>query len=178
MSAAPVIVTERLELWRPAADDFLALYAIVSDERTSRFLGSQSSIADHYMRFGRNAGSWFLYGYGSFIVRLRGQFDPVGNCGVFHSWRGLGDDFDDVPEAGWILRHDLVGKGFAREAMEAALAWFEREHGSRRIVAMIAPENAASIGLATRLAFAPMRDAVLADGEAVRLFERLPAGEA
>lgn len=174
MSNAPVLVTERLELWHPAAEDFPAIYAIVTAGETGRFLGRQASQADHFMRFGRNAGSWFLYGYGSFMVRLRGSSEAVGNCGVFHSWRGLGDDFDDVPEAGWILRHDLVGQGLAREAMEAALAWFEREQGPRRIVCMIGLGNDPSMRLAARLGFTPMREAELPDGDTVRLFERLP----
>ena len=98
----------------------------------------------------------------------------IGNVGVFHSLRGLGEDFDDMPEAGWVLRADKVGQGLAREAMTAALAWFEREHGRQRIVCMISPGNAPSIGLAERLGFVRMREARLPDGEAVRLFERLP----
>ena len=60
--------------------------------------------------------------------------------------------------------------------MTAALAWFEREHGAQRIVCMIAPGNASSIRLAGRLGFAPLREATLPDGTAVRLFERVPAG--
>src|SRR5690606_24807737 len=117
-------------------------------------------------------GSWLLHGYGSFILRLRGEQAQIGNCGVFHSFRGLGEDFDDQPEAGWILAAEHAGKGYAAEAMRAALAWFEREHGRRRIVAMIAEGNEASMALAGKLGFAPMRDAVLPDREAVRLFER------
>jgi RimJ/RimL family protein N-acetyltransferase len=59
--------------------------------------------------------------------------------------------------------------------MTAALAWFEREHGRRRIVCMIAPGNAPSIGLAGRLGFTPMRETELPDGDTVALFERVPA---
>ena len=75
------------------------------------------------------------------MLRERGSGELVGNAGVFHSYRGLGEDFDDSPEAGWILRADRVGQGLAHEAMTAALAWFEREHGRRRIVCMITPET-------------------------------------
>jgi len=174
VSEAPVIVTERLELRLPTAADLLPMRAIVTHEQTRRFLGRFSEPADHFQRFTRNAGSWLLYGYGAFMVRLRGSEELIGNCGIFHSWRGLGEDFDDAPEAGWILAHDRVGKGLGREAMAAALEWFEREHGPRRIVCMISPGNDASVGLAERLGFAPMREAALPDGEAVNLFERLP----
>ena len=174
MSQDPAIVTERLELWLPAKEDIAQMAAIVAHPETGRFLGRGSTFADHFTRFQRNCGSWFLHGYGSFMVRLRGREEVIGNAGVFHSYRGLGEDFDDSPEAGWILAHDQVGKGIGREAMSAALAWFEREHGPQRIVCMTAPENAASIGLAQKLGFTPMREATLPDGETVSLFERLP----
>jgi RimJ/RimL family protein N-acetyltransferase len=148
-----------------------AMFAIVSDPRTGRFLGSASK-TEHFVRFSRNAGSWLLYGYGSFIVRARGKAEVIGNCGIFHSWRGLGEDFDNFPEAGWILRHDCTGHGLAAEAMDVALAWFAEEHGPQRIVCMIATDNVGSLRLADRLGFAPLRNAQLPDGDEVRLLAR------
>jgi RimJ/RimL family protein N-acetyltransferase len=174
VSEAPLLVTERLELWRPAQADIAPMHAIVTEPATQRFLAPTHTRAAHFERFCRNAGSWLLFGYGSFMLRERGSRDLVGNAGVFHSFRGLGEDFDDSPEAGWILRADRVGQGLAHEAMSAALAWFAREHGERRVVCMISPANAPSIALAGRLGFTAMRQAELPDGEAVRLFERLP----
>jgi RimJ/RimL family protein N-acetyltransferase len=169
----PTLATERLELRPPTAADFPLTLEIVSHPETARFLGPQTNTPDHFVRFCRGAGSWLLYGYGMFIVRLRGSEDVIGNCGVFHSWRGLGEDFDDAPEAGWILRHDQVGRGLGREAMSAALGWFDRAHGSRRVVCMVSAGNEPSVRLAAKLGFAPMRDTVLPDGDTVRLFERL-----
>ena len=174
LSPAPHLLTERLDLRLPVAADLAPMGAIVVHEETARFLGSRSDAADHFMRFSRNAGSWLLYGYGLFMIRLRGSDEVVGNCGVFHSWRGLGEDFDDAPEGGWILRHDQVGRGLGHEAMTAALAWFDRARGPRRVVCLTAPENGASVRLAGKLGFAPLRETVLPDGDTVRLFERLP----
>lgn len=170
--AAPFLVTERLELWRPSIADEPQMFAVIQEPETHRFLGPMSSRADHFIRFQRGAGSWFLHGYGSFMVRLKGQPDVIGNCGIFHSYRGLGVDFDNKPEGGWILGSAHVGKGIAREAMEAALAWFDREHGPREVVCMIEPGNAPSFVLAERLGFAPTRLATLPDGVAVQLFSR------
>jgi RimJ/RimL family protein N-acetyltransferase len=175
----PVICTERLELHHPVAADLQAMYAIVSDPLTHRYLGAATDVEGHFNRFLRNAGSWWLYGYGGFMLRLRGQTELIGNCGIFHSFRGLGEDFDNCPEAGWIIAKERAGQGLAKEAMVAALAWFERAHGARRMVCMISPENAPSVRLAAKLGFAAMRDAVLPDGDTVSLFERLPGlGEA
>lgn len=177
--SAPLVVTERLELSPPVREDRAAMLAIVSHSATGRFLGAGvADQAEQFQRFARNAGSWFLYGYGSFTIRRRGSSQVIGTCGMFHSWRGLGEDFDDRPEAGWIMRHDHVGRGFAREAMDATLAWFERTHGPRRIGCMVAPENIRSIRLAGQLGFVPLRDATLPDGGSVRLFSRPPGGVA
>lgn len=168
----PLLETERLELWLPRADDLKATYAIVTEAGTSRYLGAVSALHEHSFRFMRGAGSWFLYGYGPLMLRLRGRPEVIGNCGVFHTFRGLGEDFDDHPEAGWIIGAEHVGQGFGREVMDAVLAWFDAAHGPRRIVCMIAPENAPSLALAQRMGFAPFRNAALPDGEIVTLLER------
>ena len=168
----PLLVTDRLELWVPVADDFPQLAAMVAHPETNRFLGGPETHAEVFARFCRNAGSWQLYSYGSFMVRLRGGDGRiVGNCGVFHSWRGLGEDFDDRAEAGWIMAAGEVGKGLAEEAMRAALGWFDEAFGEAT-VCMIAHGNARSIRLAGKLGYTPTRDAVLPTGEDVHLFRR------
>ena len=170
---APFLTTERLELWRPTMADEPAMFNIISNPATHRYLGPMSTRADHFTRFQRGGGSWFLHGYGSFMVRLKGSAEVIGNCGVFHSYRGLGEDFDDKPEARWILAESAVGKGIAREAMDAALAWFDRTYGPREVVCMVEPGNARSFALAYKLGFHEVRRAVLPDGAEVELLARL-----
>lgn len=173
MTAGPILTTDRLELRPPTAADLHPMFAIIAQSETHRFLGPAPTMPDHVMRFTRNAGSWMLYGYGIFMVRLRGgDVALLGNCGVFHSWRGLGEDFDDQAEAGWILSADAVGQGYAEEAMRAIYAWFDAAHPGRRTVCMIDPANAPSIRLSEKLGFTPMRNAEF-NGEPIRLFERL-----
>lgn len=168
----PFLTTERLELWQPTLGDEPEMFAIVQNPETHRFLGPMLNRADHFTRFQRGAGSWFLHGYGSFMVRLKGEPAVIGNCGVFHSYRGLGPDFDDRPEAGWILAQSAVGQGIGHEAMTAALDWFDRTHGPREVVCMIEPGNAPSFALADKLGFKRTRDAQLPDGAAVALLAR------
>ncbi len=154
-----VIQTARLDLFRPQRGDLEGLFMMVAHPETRRFLGpTEASMADSFARLQRNAGGWSLYGYGTFIVRLKGQQGILGSCGVFHSYRGFGtgsDDkgMDDVPEAGWIINADHWGKGYAREAMEAALAWFDAEHGPRRVTCMIEEGHTVSQHLAVSLGF-------------------------
>jgi RimJ/RimL family protein N-acetyltransferase len=176
VSEAPVLVTERLELWRPRIADRPLLETMMEPAAVRQYLGAmEPSTPDVFTRLLRNAGSWSLYGYGTFMVRERGGEAIIGNCGVFHSWRGLGEDFDDKPEAGWILAESHFGKGIAREAMTAALSWFDHEHGPREVVCMIEPANGPSIALAERLGFKPTREAQLPDGAEIQLFSRASA---
>jgi RimJ/RimL family protein N-acetyltransferase len=152
----PVLVTERLELWRPRAGDREGLRALIEPPKVRRFLGGMDP-DDHdvFMRLLRNAGSWSLYGYGTFSVRERGKTGIVGNCGVFHSWRGFGRGLDDVAEAGWIIGQSAWGRGYAQEAMQAALAWFEREHGGKATLCMIEEGHLASEAVAAKLGYEP-----------------------
>jgi len=173
-SGEPRLLTERLELWLPQVEDLQPLYDIVSNEQTARYLGGVSSMADQFMRFMRNAGSWHLYGYGMFMVRERGgDGSLIGNCGIFHSIRGLGSDFDDRAEAGWIFGEGCTGKGYGGEAMRAVFDWFDAEF-DREVVCLIATGNAPSFSLAGKLGFAPMRDAQMPDGDTVTLLRRPP----
>ena len=173
MTARPFLTTERLELWHPRAGDLEAMHAVVTHPATGRFLGPIATLHEHAIRFMRGAGSWFLYGYGPLMLRLRGRDAVIGNCGIFHTFRGLGADFDDHPEAGWIVGAEHVGQGLGGEAMKAVLGWFDREHGRRRIVCMIAMRNEGSLRLADKLGFTPLRQTDLPEGDTVQLLERL-----
>ena len=171
----PLLITPRLELWQPQVGDLADLYQLTLAEETRRFLGSfVPSQMDAFNRLHRNAGSWALHGYGTFMVRLKGQDRIVANCGVFRSYRGFGVDqgLDDVAEAGWIVDRDYWGQGIAREAMEAALEWFDRVHGRQRIACMIDDGHAASDALAAKLGFARYGRHQVEDGAALVLYER------
>lgn len=177
MSAQPFLVTERFELWQPQVGDHIGVAAMLDDDETTRHLGPMAAThSDAFARLLRNAGSWSLYGYGTFIVRLKGDPRVAGSCGVFRSFRGFGAEvgMDDVPEAGWILHRDLWGQGAAREVMRGVLGWFDEAHGQQRIACMIAEGNHASVRVAQALGFAPCgtHDPEGGDGTLL-LFERL-----
>ena len=172
--AAPIITTDRLELWQPAAADFAEIHALTLGDEMRRFLGNRRpDEADSFSRMMRNAGSWALHGYGSFMVRRRGSAQIIGNCGIFRSLRGFGKGLDDVPEAGWIIHRDAWGQGFAKEAMRASLAWFDATHGAQRIACMIEEGHAVSDALAAALGFVRYESHVLDDGATVNLYERV-----
>lgn len=170
---APLLTTARFELWQPALRDLAGLHELTLDDETRSFLGGfVPSEMDAFNRLHRNAGSWALHGYGTFMVRERGQDRIIGNCGVFRSHRGFGRGLDDVAEAGWIVHKDHWGRGAAREVMEAALAWFDAVHGPQRIACMIEQGHDASDALALRLGFVPYGRRQPESGAALVLYER------
>ena len=59
----------------------------------------------------------------------------------------------DQPEAGWVLAPWAHGKGYATEAMSAALAWGDGQFGDMPVVCITAPENPASIRVAEKCGF-------------------------
>ena len=66
----------------------------------------------------------------------------------------------------------MIGGFFDRhhgEWDEAALEWFERTQGARRIVCMSSPGNEPSLRMAAKFGFSPMRDTTLPDGEPLQL---------
>lgn len=175
--SAPLLTTTRLELWQPQVGDLADLFDLTLAEETRRFLGGfVPSEMDSFARLLRNAGSWSLYGYGTFMVRLKGERRIVATCGVFRSHRGFGADqgLDDVPEAGWIVHRDHWGQGIAREAMEAALIWFDAAHGRQRIACMIEDGHTVSIRLAATMGFVRYGRQQADDAAALVLYERLP----
>ncbi len=152
----PLLTTERLELWQPQASDLAALVALLDHPEMTQFLGpARATEFSQFERLLRNAGSWSLYGYGVFMARPRGSAELIASCGIFHSRRGFDPELgmEGVPEAGWIVRHDWWGKGVAKEAMAAALQWFDLTHGPQKVGCMIEEGNAASQAVAAQLGF-------------------------
>lgn len=170
----PVLTTQRLELWQPRASDFAELEALNNDPRTLTYLGNWTpGAADSFARLLRNAGSWALYGYGTFMVRRRGDPTLIGNCGVFRTYRGFADGLNDVPEAGWIVHPDHWGQGYAGEAMRAVLPWFDQTHGPQRIACMIEDGHTASQHLAGQLGFAAYARHQQPNEKPLVLYERI-----
>ena len=170
----PLLRVGRFELWQPTAGDHQALHGLTLDPAMRRFLGQhEPDPADSFARLFRNAGSWALHGYGTFMVREVGQPELVAHCGVFRSWRGL-PGLNDVAEAGWIVSQAWWGQGVATEIMQTVLEWFDRTHGRQRIACMIDQGNAGSERVAARLGFVRYLEHRREDGTLANLYERLP----
>lgn len=154
---SPRLETPRLILRRYEERDFDALFSMASDGGMFRYSERGPMTSDEvWSRLLRHAGHWSLLGYGVFALEDKATGRYAGEAGLGQFRRGLGEPFDEAPEATWSIVPEFQGKGFAREAAAAALRWFEeRRHGPT--VCMIHHANAPSLRLAARLGYWPFR---------------------
>jgi len=101
----------------------------------------------------RYAGLWSMLGYGYWAIEERASCKFVGDVGFADFHRELSPSIDGIPEAGWVLDPEFYGRGFATEALRAALAWADANVRSDRTACIIAPENAASIRVAEKAGY-------------------------
>jgi RimJ/RimL family protein N-acetyltransferase len=106
-------------------------------------------------RFERDAEEWERRGHGLLAILERAGGSFLGRCGLKY-W----PQFDET-EAGWILRRDAWGHGYASEAARACVEWGFSNFELAYLTAMIAPENVRSARVAARLGMTPFRDDLL-----------------
>jgi RimJ/RimL family protein N-acetyltransferase len=169
------IDTERLTLRRHTLDDFEDVAGMWADAEVVRYIsGEPLSHEDCWAKFLRMAGHWSLLGFGYWVVREKASGRFVGEVGFGNFKRALSPSLGDAPEAGWALERWAHGKGYAAEAVRAALAWGEDRFGKVRMVCLISPENTPSLRLAEALGFKAYAETTY-KGHASTLLERAPS---
>ncbi|HEY5925125.1 MAG TPA: GNAT family N-acetyltransferase [Kofleriaceae bacterium] len=152
MAAIPTLETQRLILSAPTLTDAPAIAAMWSDAEVVRHIGNVPfSAEDSWARLLKYVGHWQLLGYGTWIVRDKaGEF--VGEVGLFDLHRAI-EPAIEGPEAGWVLARSAHRKGYATEAVQAALAWGEQQLGARTFTCIIDNDNTASLRVAEKCGF-------------------------
>lgn len=164
--------TERLRLRAHRMDDFPHCVAMWSDPIVTRHIGGRPYTEEEtWARFLRYAGLWKVLGFGYWAIEEKASGSFVGEAGFADFKRELEPSIKGLPEAGWVLVPAAHGKGYATEAVRAALAWGENHLESKRIVCLIDPENAASIRVAEKCGFSEYRRTTY-KGSAAILFGR------
>ena len=141
----PTLITERLLLRPPEAEDFEAWAALMGDEESARFIGGVQPAALAWRNMATVTGAWTLRGFSMFSVIERADGRWIGRVGPWfpHGWPS--------PEVGWGLIRDAWGQGYAQEAATACLDWVFDALGWPKVIHCIDPANQASIALARRL---------------------------
>jgi len=175
--AIPVLETKRLILRGHRLEDFGDCAATWADPVVTRYLGSKPlTETEAWTRFLRYFGHWQVMGFGYWAVEEKGTGAFVGDIGFADYKRDIQPSIKGIPEIGWVLAQAAHGKGYATEAVRAALAWGDMNFRPARTVCIVDAENLASIRVAEKCGFREYERTTY-HGTAVVLFERAaPAG--
>lgn len=157
--APPRLHTRRLELTWLTIDDAPLMLAVWNDAAFLRFVGDRGVRTLEQARDALRNGPLALYakfGYGPFRVTLRADGIAIGVCGLYRR-EGIED-----PDIGFAFLPEYCGKGYGYEASAAVVDYARDELELERIVAIVSPENVASIGLIGKLGLQYERDVRIA----------------
>ncbi len=153
-SEIPVLKSDRLRLRGHRQDDYGASMAMWGDAEVTRYIGGKPLNKEEvWARLLRYAGHWVWLGYGLWVVEEKATGKFVGEVGYANHKRDIQPPLTDMPELGWVLATSFHGKGYATEAVRAAIAWGDARWGGQRTYCIIHPENARSIRVAEKCGF-------------------------
>lgn len=142
-----VLETDRCRLREMTAADVDRLYEIYRDEAAAKYMedlpeGREEGriyVKDYY-RY-----AYGFYGYGIWMIEEKASGEIIGRAGVEQKEQGI--------ELGYVIAEPWRGKGYAREACEAALEYAWREIGCASVTARTWHDNRPSVRLLEKLGF-------------------------
>jgi RimJ/RimL family protein N-acetyltransferase len=153
MVEVPILATERLKLRGHRPGDFSHCAAMWADPEIARYIGKPLTEEECWTKFLRYVGHWALMGFGYWVVEEKATGDFVGEIGFADYKRELEPSLKGVPEIGWVLASRVHGKGYATEAVRAAIAWGDAHFVPARTACLINPENLASVRVALKCGY-------------------------
>jgi RimJ/RimL family protein N-acetyltransferase len=169
----PVLETSRLLLRGYKPSDFTQYVAMWADPKFYRYLSPRPMVEEEvWATMLRSIGHWALMGYGFWAIEEKATGDFIGAVGFADPKRDIKPRNHGVPEIGWVLAAHTHGRGYATEAVEAAIAWGDEHFGNTRTVCIIHPGNKASLRLAQKFGYREYHRTSYRDGPTVML-ERL-----
>lgn len=141
----PIIKTERLLLRSFKMDDLDGYAKICTDSESMKFIGNTLNYEQTLENMAVIQGHWMLRGYGIWAMECGQTGDFVGRAGLLnlYGWPGI--------EVCWALSPDHRGKGYASEAVKAAIDWTFNHKVTDRLISLIHPRNVKSTAVAERV---------------------------
>ncbi len=143
-----IMETERLRLREATLDDAAFALAIYNSPGFIEFVGDRGlrTLEDATAYLEKNLmGSYAKNGFGLYVVELKDTGEAVGMCGLVDR-PGL-----DAPDIGFTFLGEHMRMGYGFESAAAVLKFGRESLGMDRILAIVDPKNAKSIGLIEKL---------------------------
>ncbi|MBZ5526026.1 MAG: GNAT family N-acetyltransferase [Acidobacteriia bacterium] len=168
----PILETERLKLRGHRLHDFTHCAAMWADPGVTRHIGGKPLTEEEsWTKFLRYAGHWSLLGFGYWLVEEKETGNFLGEIGFADYKRDLQPSLKGIPEIGWVLASQSHGRGYATEAVRAAVAWGDAHLPSARTACIIDPENLPSIRVAVKCGYRELQLATY-KGQPTMMFVR------
>lgn len=147
-----MIETARLRLRPWAPEDRAPFEALVNTPAMMARLGGLRNAAGIDAMFEKRLNDQAKHGCTYWATELRETGDLIGSCGIRIA-SNYGDDLpiSNMPEIGWRVSEAHWGRGYAREAAEASIAWGWANLDAPAIGAWTTIGNDRSWGLMERL---------------------------
>ncbi|OLP59951.1 GNAT family N-acetyltransferase [Xaviernesmea oryzae] len=154
MQSMPDIMTDRLILRPHRRDDYDVFCDLWAHPDVVRHIGGKRFTAEEsWMRLMNRPGMWHFMGFGFLAIEERATGRFVGEGGFHEVRRDMTPSLIGTLEMGWALLPAFHGKGYPFEAMKAMIDWADKTFPGRTMTAIIAPDNAPSFKLASKLGF-------------------------
>ena len=139
--------TTRLRLRLLTHDDLLIMFRLSTDPDVIKYADSPArDLEEARQRLEQGPLSDYKkYGYGRFAVELKETGRVIGFCGIKYLPE------IDLPEVGFRYLKQYWGKGIGTEAAKVCVDFARDDLKLKKLVALIIPENIASIRVAEKL---------------------------
>ena len=151
-----VVETERLILRRFTPEDAADNYRIYTDPENMRFMGGPpDSVESEREHIRKHIANYYeQHGFGLWAAVLKENARLIGRCGLLYQQV---EGTREV-EVTYLIDRLYWGRGLATEAAREAVKLGFESYGFRRIVALINPENVASVRVAEKVGMRYERD--------------------
>jgi len=139
--------TQRLRLRHFTYDDLQIMFELNSDPEVIKYADTPvKNLEETKQRLEQGQLSDYKkYGYGRFAVELKETGKVIGFCGIKYLPE------IDLPELGFRYLTEYWGRGIGTEAAQVCVEFARDDLKIKKLIALIIPENIASIRLAEKL---------------------------
>jgi RimJ/RimL family protein N-acetyltransferase len=164
-----IIETERLLIRPFSRKDIAPSYAMNLDAEVSKYTGDGGVVSKEEIerRIVENVfGDYQKYGFGRLAVELKAENKFIGFTGLKYL-----EDMDEV-DLGYRFMKEYWGKGIATESAKASVELGFKQLGLKKIIAMVLPENTASIRVLEKLHFQFEKE-IIEDNQLAKVYSLL-----
>lgn len=144
MTVIPTLETTNLNLIPPSMEAYDLYEQFYSDAAASSMYGGPIEAEQIWARLKADVGSWYLLGFGVWVIQMKSSGRLVGVCGF---WQGK----NWPKELTWWVLPDYRGKGVASESSRAAVQYAYRSFKWDAVHTYMNDDNVAASALVKKL---------------------------